>query len=80
MIKLTLADGSRIDLNPNAIAYMQRLPDSKGSEDKEQPKTRIVLMSGEALQVRQLPASILVATGERSPKHEKGGKAKGADE
>lgn len=72
MIKLTLGDGTRIIVNPAAIAYMQSLPDIK-SGDKEQPRTKVALMTGESFSVRQGAGQILVAAG-FAPAGQKGAK------
>ena len=62
MIRLTLSDGTRIHVNPNTISYVQPLPITK-SGDREQPKTKVVLMGGESLSVREAQGRILAAAG-----------------
>lgn len=62
MIRLFLSDGRRIHVNPVAIAYLEQLPEPKEG-DKEQPRTKIVLMTGDSVLVRQGPGQILVAAG-----------------
>ena len=66
MIRLSLADGTRIHLNPAAICYIEQLADLK-TGDKDQARTKIVLMTGEALSVRQTPYQILMAAGGAVP-------------
>lgn len=68
MIKLSIADGSRIHINPAAIAYIQSLPDVAAGGDKKQAKTKVVLMTGESLSVRQASGQILIAAGFAPPK------------
>ena len=79
MIKLTLSDGTRIHVNPAGISYLQPLPDSETTGDKEQPKTKVVLMSGECLSVLQTPNRILAAAGD-GRKKKKEHDNNGADE
>ena len=67
MIRLSLADGTRVDVNPAAIAYTQLLPEAAG-DDKDQAKTKVVLITGETLSVRQAPGQILKLLGERGHK------------
>jgi uncharacterized protein YlzI (FlbEa/FlbD family) len=61
MIRLLLVDGTAVHVNPDSIAYMQRLPD-----EKAQKQTKVVLLTGEPLHVRQAPDQILVAMGEKT--------------
>ena len=73
MIRLTLADGTRIHVNPAVISYIQPLPETDAAASKEQPKTKVVLVSGETFSVRQPQNQILAATGverKRRKKHE----------
>jgi len=77
MIRLSIADGSRIHLNPAAIAYIQSLPDTGG--DKTQPRTKVVLLTGETLSVRQPPGQVLIAAGFAPPKSAKAKAPDGED-
>lgn len=70
MIRLSLADGRKIHVNPAAIAYVEQLPDPPG-EDKEQPRTKIVLTTGDSVLVRQGTGQILVAAGWATSKRDK---------
>ena len=63
MIRLTLADGTRIHVNPAVISYIQQLPETDAPAAKEQPKTKVVLIGGESFSVRQPQNQILAATG-----------------
>ena len=79
MIKLTLADGSKVHMNPGAIIYMQALPEANPA-DKEQPRAKVVLVTGESLLVRQGTGQILVAAGLATPKGAKGREAETPEE
>lgn len=80
MIRLFLADGRRIHVNPTAIAYLEQLPEVEGKDDKDQPRTKIVLTTGDAVMVRQGPGQILVAAGLAAPRGKKDGKESGEHE
>ena len=71
MIRMLLADGRKIHVNPSAIAYLEQLPES--GDEKDQPKTKIVLITGDAVMVRQGTGQILVAAGFVTPKKHKDG-------
>jgi hypothetical protein len=61
MVRLSLADGTRVHVNKDAIAYMQRIG---ANDDKESARTRLVFLSGQDLSVRQVPEQVLKAMGE----------------
>lgn len=80
MIRLTLADGTRIHVNPATISYLQPLPEA--GDDKEQAKTKVVLVSGESLSVREAQGRVLVVAGfvPSGPKKKKEPETGGSDE
>ncbi|HLY06606.1 MAG TPA: hypothetical protein VKR31_12755 [Rhizomicrobium sp.] len=80
MIRLFLGDGRRIHVNPAAIAYLEQLPETEGKENKDAPRTKIVLTTGDSVLVRQGPGQILVAAGFAEPKKRKEGEAEGEHE
>jgi hypothetical protein len=61
MVRLSLADGTRVHLNKDAIAYMQRIG---ANDDKASARTKVVFLSGQELSVRQVPEQVLKAMGE----------------
>ena len=68
MIKLVLGDGSKAAINPNAIAFVKKLPDG----GNEQEKTLIVMTNGHELKVRPTVDRILQSMGEFKPKKKEG--------